>query len=124
MSLSSRSVALRHNVLELHRSIIAFERADYERRAGTVSAAEFLRLLIEDDAWGWLRPLSALIVQMDEETEAPADDVEKALFVEARVLLKPDFVGTPFQQRYAWLLEQSPDVAYAHGAVMQVLKSK
>ena len=124
MALSPRSVALRHNVLELHRSIIAFERADYERRAGTVSAVEFLRLLIEDDAWSWLRPLSALIVQMDEETEKPAHEVEAALFAETRSLLKPDFVGTPFQSRYAWLIEQSPDVAYAHGAVVQALKKK
>jgi hypothetical protein len=117
-------VALRHNVLALHRTIVEFERRDYERRAGTVSAAEFLRLLIEDDAYAWLRPLSALIVQIDEETEAPADDVEKALFTEARALLKPDFAGAPFHSRYAWLIEQSPDVTYAHGAVMQVLKSR
>jgi hypothetical protein len=127
MVLSPQAVTLRRALLELHRAIIAFERVGYERNAGAVGAAEFLRLLIEDDAWSWLRPLSALIVQMDEEDEseapeAPADDIEVALFAETRALLKPDFTGTPFQQRYAWLVEQSPDVAYAHGAVMQVLK--
>ena len=112
-------MVLRRSLLELHRQIVALERREYERRVGTVNAAQFLQVLIEDEAYAWLRPLAALIVQMDEETEA-----EATIVGEARTLIKPDFVGTPFQQRYAWLVEQSPDVAFAHGGVMQVLKSK
>jgi len=120
----ARSAVLRHALLELHRLIVAFERADYERRAGEGNAAAFLRILVEDEAYAWLRPLSALIVQMDEETETPAAGAESTLLDETRALLKPDPAGTPFQARYAWLIEQSPDVAYAHGAVVQVLKSR
>src|SRR5262245_14727241 len=118
MTLTPRGVALRHNLLDLHRAIVAYERAGYERRVGEVGAAAFLSVLIEDQAYAWLHPLSALIVQMDEDVEA-----ETALFAEARSLLKVDFTGTTFQQRYAWLVEESPDVAFAHGAVMQVLRS-
>jgi hypothetical protein len=113
---ASRFIALRQSLLELHREIVALERREYERRVGTVNAAQFLQVLIEDEAYAWLHPLAALIVQMDEEPQA------EAAIVEARALIKPDFVGTPFQQRYAWLVEQSPEVAFAHGAVMQVLK--
>ncbi len=122
MLITPKAVALRHNLLELHRAIVNFERRDYERRTGEVGAAAFLRVLIEDEAYAWLRPLSALIVQMDEETERPVAEVETALFDETRALLKPNPSGTPFQSRYAWLIEQSPDVAFAHGGVMQVLK--
>jgi hypothetical protein len=119
---SPRSATLRRNLLELHRAIVALERAAYERRVGNVNAAQFLHVLIEEEAYAWLRPLSALIVQMDEESEAP-QAAEAALFAEARALIKPDFVGTPFQQRYAWLVEQSPEVAFAHGGVVQALKA-
>jgi hypothetical protein len=124
MLIAPKAVALRQNLLELHRSIVDFERRDYERRAGATGAAAFLRVLIEDQAYAWLRPLSALIVQLDEDSERPAAEVEAALFAETRALLKPDPAGAPFQSRYAWLIEQSPDVAYAHGAVMQTLKSR
>ena len=124
MLITPKAVALRHNLLELHRAIVNFERRDYERRTGEVGAAAFLRVLIEDEAYAWLRPLSALIVQMDEEKERPVAEVETALFGETRAMLKLDPAGTPFQSRYAWLVEQSPEVAYAHGGVMQVLKTK
>jgi hypothetical protein len=124
MLITPKAVALRHNLLELHRAIVNFERRDYERRAGEVGAAAFLRVLIEDQAYAWLRPLSILIVQLDEDTERPAAEIEAALFDETRALLKIDPAGTPFESRYAWLIEQSPEVAYAHGGVMQALKSK
>ena len=97
-------------LLELHRVIIAVEREDYERRAGAVNPAEFLRLLAADEGWSWLRPLSGLIT-------ADVTDITAT-----RKLLSPDSAGNPFQQRYAWLMERSPDVVYVHGAVMKALK--
>jgi uncharacterized protein YbjT (DUF2867 family) len=69
MVLSPQAVTLRRALFELHGAIIVEERAGYERRAGQVNAAAFLRVLIEDEAYAWLRPLSALIVRMDDEEE-------------------------------------------------------
>ena len=109
---------LRRSLLELHRAIVAVEREDFERRNGTVSAGEFLRVRVEDPVWEWLRPLSTLIVQLDELEEGAND----SWLAEARRLLKPDSAGGPFQQRYAWLIERSPDVLYAHGVLMHALK--
>lgn len=108
---------LRPALLDLHRAIITFERELYERRSGEVNAAAFLRVLVEDESYAWLRPLSALIVRMDDE-EAEAVTAE-----EVRALLRPDSTGTPLQQRYAWLMDLSPEVAYAHGTVMRALKA-
>ena len=122
MSLSPQALELRRSLLDLHRAVIAFEREVYERRSGRINAAAFLRVLIDDTAYGWLRPLSALIVKMDDDAEEQAQQAEAALFAEARALVRPDFIGAPFQQRYAWLVEQSPDVTYAHGAVQRALK--
>ena len=109
---------LRRSLLELHQAIVAVEREDYERKTGAAGAADFLRLLIEDEAFAWLRPLSALIVQLDEDPEGGSD----SLLDETRKLLKPDSTGTPFQQHYAWLIERSPDVLHAHGVLMRALK--
>jgi hypothetical protein len=111
------NVTLRNRLLELHGAVIDFERAAYERRAGKVNGASFLRMLLDDQSYGWLQPLTALVAKVDEDAE-----LEAALFAEARALVRPDSAGTPFQQRYAALIEQSPDVAYAHGATVQVLK--
>ena len=115
---------LRGRLLDLHRAVIDFERIAYEKRAGKVNGAAFLRLLLDDQAYRWLQPLSALIVKADEDSEEPAGEaeLEAQLFSEARALVRPDSAGSEFQQRYAALVEQSPDVAYAHGATVQVLK--
>ena len=114
------AIELRRALLELHGAIVSVERERFERKWGRVQASEFLHQLIEDEAWSWLRPLSALIVQFD----LPAEEAprEEALFAEARGLLKPDASGAPFQQRYASLIQESPEIAYAHGIVMQALK--
>ena len=114
------AIELRRALLQLHGAIVSLERENFERKWGRVQASEFLHQLIEDEAWSWLRPLSALIVQFD----VPAEEAvpEAALFAEARSLLRPDTAGTPFQQRYATLIQKSPDVAYAHGIAMQALK--
>ena len=113
---------LRRALLDLHGAIVAAEREGFERKWGRVQASEFLHQLIEDEAWSWLRPLSALIVQLD----TPADEAptEEALVAEARRLLRPDASGTPFQRRYAGLLQERPEVAYAHGVAMQRIRAR
>src|SRR6185503_4045931 len=116
--LSARASELRRALLELHGAIVAVERRNFERKWGRVQASEFLHQLVQDEAWSWLRPLSALIVGLD----APEGATEDALFSEARRLLKPDAAGMPFQRRYASLIQQSPDVAFAHGIAIKALK--
>ena len=116
--LSPGANKLRRALLELHGAIVAHERQNFERKWGRVQASEFLHQLVQDEAWSWLRPLSALIVEFD----TPEGASEESLVGEARQLLKPDPAGAPFQQRYASLIQESPDVAYAHGVAMQALK--
>jgi hypothetical protein len=68
-ALSPSGAALRRALFDLHREIVAIEREDHERRTGVQDPAGFLRLLIEDEGLAWLRPLSALVVRMDEQAE-------------------------------------------------------
>jgi hypothetical protein len=115
---------VRLRLLDLHRALLAVEREDYERLNGRVTGAAFLQALTGDPAFAWLRPLTALIVTMDEMLEAAAelnegDRVDGIAHV--RALLSPDENGNAFQRRYADALQQSPHVLLAHGEVMRVL---
>jgi hypothetical protein len=115
---------VRLRLLELHRLLIALEREDYERLHGRVSGAAFLRVLTTDPAFGWLKPMTAMILALDDMLEAGADltDADRLdAIARVRALLAPDESGSEFQRRYADALQQSPHVLMAHGEVMKAL---
>ena len=58
--------AIRLGLLRLHKALIDAERAEIERRSGAMSSGMFLQMLIQDEAFAWLRPFSELIGRMDE----------------------------------------------------------
>jgi hypothetical protein len=57
---------IRLGLLRLHKALIDAERGEIERRSGPMTSGHFLQMLIQDEAFAWLRPFSELIVQMDE----------------------------------------------------------
>jgi hypothetical protein len=115
---------LRRRLLELHKVLVDVERNGYERARGRMTDGEFLKALIEDPAFAWLGPLTALIVRLDEleAEEAPPDPgAQNNYRAEVKRLLKPDDLGLAFQRRYHELLQSSPDALVAHGAVVRLL---
>lgn len=106
---------LRRRLLELHKALVDVERESYERGRGRMTDGEFLKALIDDPAFAWLAPLTALIAGLDED-EVPVE--HKA---ELKRLLKPDELGSAFQRRYHEILQRSPDALVAHGAVVRLL---
>jgi hypothetical protein len=118
---------IRHKLLDLHKSIIDVTRIAHERIHGRVSAGEFLGVLVEGAEYAWLRPLTALIVQLDELDEAQdpvaAQDAD-AWRSELASLLHADAGGSDFQRRYAELLQASPEVGLAHAAVLRALRAQ
>jgi hypothetical protein len=109
---------LRRRLLELHKALVDVERDGYERARGRMTDGEFLKALIDDPAFAWLAPLTALIVRLD---ELESDDTPAEYRAEIKRLLKPDDLGSAFQRRYHELLQRSPDALVAHGAVMRAL---
>jgi hypothetical protein len=109
---------LRRRLLELHKVLVDVEREGYERGRGRMTDGEFLKALIDDPAFAWLGPLTALIVRLD---ELEADPVPGEYRAQIKRLLKPDDLGVAFQRRYHELLQKSPDALVAHGAVMRLL---
>src|SRR3989337_155207 len=60
-----------HALLDLHKTLIDSERAVYEADIGPVqSPHHFFQLLTNDPWFAWLRPISQLIVAIDEVLDA------------------------------------------------------
>jgi hypothetical protein len=109
---------LGRRLIELHKALVDVEREGYERARGRMTDGEFLKALIDDPAFAWLAPLTALIVRLDElETPGVPADYK----AEVKRLLRPDDLGSAFQRRYHEIVQKSPDALVAHGAVMRAL---
>jgi hypothetical protein len=115
--------ALRSRLLDLHRELLASERVDLERYGGRLTGAEFLQIASDSFRLAWLRPLSEVIVAIDEALEDPETTAEarEALVARVRAMVAPPDAGTPFGRRYLALLQVSPDVVMAHSALVQAL---
>ena len=118
---------LRKTLLHLHKTLLDWERAAYERIHGRVSSSELLKAIVEDPQFGWLRPISELIVRIDEtvDTEPQNGPVDvDAIAARAKVVTAVDEAGTPHAQRYHTALQEHPDAVFAHRDVTNVLKTR
>jgi hypothetical protein len=117
---------VRKGLLNLHKTLLDWERAAYERQHGRRTAGELLNALMSDAQFAWLRPMSELIVRIDESLEidameGPEIDVA-AILSQVRTLVSPDANGTPYAQRYYTALQEHPDAVIKHRAVTTLLK--
>ena len=105
---------IRNHFLALQTLLLAMERSAFEREFGKTSSGEMLRLVIEDPRFAWLRPISRLIVQIDELLEADEPLTRAAarqLVKTSASTLKPR--ETDFMERHLAAL-QEPEVIFAH----------
>ena len=119
-------VDLRRALLQLHKTLLEWERTAYERIHGRTSPSGLLEIIMSDPQFAWLRPVSELIVRIDESLEiaaldGPEVDVD-AIVAKVRTLVAPDQSGTPYAQRYHAALQEHPDAVLAHGGVTTLLK--
>jgi trans-aconitate methyltransferase len=110
--------ALSRRLLDFHKALLDWERANYETENGRIaSPGEFLGLVLDHAQFAWLRQLSGLIVEIDEATaprsKAPADLAE-ALLEQTRILLNESPDRGPFQKRLGEALDHSPEAARMH----------
>jgi hypothetical protein len=118
---------LRDALLDLHKTLIEFERAVYETNVGPIhSPHHFLQLLSSDPWFAWLRPVSQLIVAMDEALDAQeplTSDSVDALINQSVFLLIPAERESEFGQRYMAALQRDPHVVLAHAKVAKRIAS-
>jgi len=112
-------------LLRLHKALLNWERSIYERKHGRIkNNGEFFRLVVGDEWFDWLRPMSKFIVRIDEALSAkePATLSEVNELLEgARSLLRVNEEGTEAEQRYYEAIQHSPDIAFMHAEVAQLL---
>ena len=110
---------VRTPLLKLHKALLEAERIGYEKQVGRIeNPGAFLQLLMSDPWFAWLRPLSQLIVLIDEHLEAglePTETTAEGLLKQARELTTPE-------GRYAELIQAHPDVALARRDVSRALE--
>ena len=112
-------------LLRLHKALLDDERVAYERLHGRIpSNGAFLQLVLNDAWFAWLRPLSQLMVKLDEFSEAKELSTHEevpALLSSVRTLLTPMEEGEGFGRQYHDALQRAPDVVLAHAAVRALL---
>jgi hypothetical protein len=105
-------------LLPLHRALIQAARDDYAFAHGkTVTPAQLLQLVTDDPFFAWLKPMTSIIVEIDEmvRTDFEAD---AARSVAARVA---ELFGGALNERWVPLLQRDVDLAIAHASIRRAL---
>jgi len=104
----------RSMLLELHKSMIDHERAQYEELNGKLNAGQFLNLLLEDQNFSWLRKFSTLIVEIDELLDLkdgiPPDMIDANLG-KIRDLVSMSESDENFRSKYVKAIQQDVNTA-------------
>lgn len=106
---------LSKTLIPLHRHLIDAAKSDYAFAYAPVgSPSQLLRLINDDAFFAWLKPLTAIIVAIDEMTRRDFESKD-AIAVAERV------EGFLTAQQYVELLQREVDVATSHAALRKVL---
>ena len=110
---------------DVHRSLIDFSLERYVLAHGVVpSRSELLGLLLGDEAFAWLGPMSRMIAELD---ELAARDVAPTLAEAEEMRARTEALTTSsedlnaFGSRYIALLASEPRVAMHHGELRAVV---
>lgn len=119
---------LRESLLILHKTLVESERAGYEATFGHgVSPHRLFQLLTADPWFAWLRPLSRLIVSIDEaldEKEPLTGERVAALVRSTRDMLVASEEGDGFPRSYFEALQRDPDVVFAHARAAGIFRAR
>lgn len=111
--------AARAALLDLHRALLDAVRLDYERVNGRISSGEMLQLVAYDPGFAWLRPVSELVVALDELQAMP--DVSERDAAAVRVEIDELLTQAGFAEHYLAALQANPDLVLAHSGVQRAV---
>ena len=115
-------------LLKLHKALLDSEKILYEKNVGPIqSPNQFFQLLTGDPYFAWLRPITQLIVAIDETLDAKEPltnaDVD-AVMNQSVFLLVPAKSGGEFGDRYVAALQRDPRVVLTHAQVAKRIGSR
>ena len=103
---------LRSALLQLHKKLIDWAREEYSREVAPVeNPYRFLSLLTTDPRFEWLRPLSEIIVRIDEIEAKPPIEVRAAVELRDVVVRTLDDDARGFSARLADAMRSDPGLA-------------
>jgi hypothetical protein len=115
-------------LLKLHKALLDSEKIVYEKNVGPIpSPNHFFQLLTTDPYFAWLRPISQLIVAIDEtlDDEEPLTTADVDVVMNQSVfLLVPAKSGGEFGERYVAALQRDPRVVLTHAQVAKRIGSR
>ena len=114
--------SVRRGLLHLHKGLLDDARASYEAiHKRSLTSGQLLQLLVSDEWFAWLRPISGLIVQIDEALEDKdnplTENSGQELLQTVRTLLSPGDSESDFARKYRNALQESPEIVMLHGTV-------
>jgi len=117
---------VRTALLRLHKHLLDAEKIRYERTQGRIEGGlAYLKLLTTDPWFAWLRPIGALIVDIDEAADAKTPlrraDLH-ALRDRVRALTAIEPEGTQYQKEYDDAVQATPEVLIAHVGLVRLLQ--
>lgn len=114
--------AISKALIPLHRALIENARLDFVDAGHRVdSPGHLLRLLSEEPFFDWLRPLTSLIVDIDETATRDFDESHLASLVARIDRLFGATQDAEFAAKYLPILHRDFDVATNHGAIRVML---
>lgn len=114
---------LHRAMLPLHKALIDATKEEYAAEHGAVdNPYELLRLLGEDPFFDWLKPMTAIIVRIDDlsEGEFETKDVDEVHRAVTQMLEGSENDGA-FARRYQGILQWNFDVMTTHPTVRAAL---
>ncbi|WP_017299294.1 hypothetical protein [Nodosilinea nodulosa] len=102
-------------LLKAHKILMDAEKDRYEAHHGAIATkGDYLRLVLEHEQFSWLRPISQLIVQIDEvlmSKQPQPQERASELLNQARHLLHDTEIGQVFQDRTQLVARSNPEMA-------------
>jgi hypothetical protein len=104
-------------LLPLHRALIDAAKEDYAFAVARVKPAQLLQLLTDDPFFAWLKPVTSLIVDIDEMARTDFEAADVAAIADRLDRLFGAKAEGTFSVQYIPMLQRSVDVAIGHAAL-------
>lgn len=112
-------------LLELHQALIAATRYEFESAHGRIeNPYEVLELVENDPVFAWLRPLTSLLLRVDELSEQDTISTGEAAAVRAaaeQLVQPPAGTTSAFHDRLRALRQSAPSLVVLHTHVRQAV---
>jgi hypothetical protein len=108
-------------LLPLHRALIDAAKDDYAFGIAPVKPSQLLQLLNDDAFFAWLKPLTSLIVDIDEMARTDFEPPDVAAIADRLDRLFGTKAEETFAASYIPMLQRTVDIAVGHAALRKAV---